>query len=639
MRGITEDEIRYAFGTKTFTRGQDYFEQGYVEHAVKMGDSLHGTVLGSAPNPYKVAVEIAQDEIYSECSCPVGRMCKHGAALLLQWLNDSASFTDVDDFLFSLQKKSKEEIIELMGSLLERDPILAAKLAFHVFVSESKVNRDAISRRIEHVLRDFLDYYAVPSAVDGLEEVKKIGDELAEDDQFEDAVEVYLLLIERGVDVFESGVDDSDGILGNFVIECVSEFFISAKKLDEKQKDSLAHRILDVVVKEDYGLELDEMLFCVATKGNMLNIEKALLEQIPAGDDFSAKDHRKKIIDLLTGLYEHFELYDAAFKVMERVGLGDTDDYLRYSEALIKRSRDEEAFVLIQTGLKEDVEESKYALVELYFKLLNRFLAEGKLKSEDLDVEETLNAALVMMSYFRPDAYERLKEVFKKLGRYDELISNLKERSAKNVAISVLLYDGYINDAIELAMFSDTVHPTQIIEVAEAAKREEKDEEAVKLTFQALKRGLISTEKPVSELIILFVEKSDETVLRQAISYVRTVQIAKIFMNAILCCGKRSEYVVWLLKKFVGSMGKEELKVYAMKLKEVGAREEAVKICHEWVFNLINRSHVYYDDAIDMLWTMKRICDEDEWQTYISGFMETNKGKRKLIAKMRSVEL
>jgi hypothetical protein len=86
-------------------------------------------------------------------------------------------------------------------------------------------------------------------------------------------------------------------------------------------------------------------------------------------------------------------------------------------------------------------------------------------------------------------------------------------------------------------------------------------------------------------------------------------------------------------------MEKEELKVYAMKLKEVGAREEAVKICQEWVLNLINRSHVYYDDAIDMLWTMKRICDEDEWQTYISGFMDANKGKRKLIAKMRSVEL
>ncbi len=63
----------------------------------------------------------------------------------------------------------------------------------------------------------------MPSAVDELEEVKKIGDELAEDDQFEDAVEVYLLLIERGVDVFESGVDDSDGIFGNFVIECVSD--------------------------------------------------------------------------------------------------------------------------------------------------------------------------------------------------------------------------------------------------------------------------------------------------------------------------------------------------------------------------------------------------------------------------------
>jgi Uncharacterized conserved protein len=221
MRDLTEEDVRSTFGDKTFSKGRDYFEREYVENGVKKGEELHGTVLGSAPDPYKVTVEIAQDEIYAECTCPVGRMCKHGVALLLQWINNKDSFTDVDNVLSSLQKKSKEELIKMMGSLVERDPILAAKLSFQVAVSGRKVNLDALSRRIDHVLRGFLDYYAVPEVVEELEEVKKIADNLAGEGYFEDAADAYLILIERGVDTFESGVDDSDGILGDFVLKTI----------------------------------------------------------------------------------------------------------------------------------------------------------------------------------------------------------------------------------------------------------------------------------------------------------------------------------------------------------------------------------------------------------------------------------
>jgi uncharacterized Zn finger protein len=71
MRDITKDEIRLAFGEKTFSRGLAYFENGYVEIGVKKGNKLIGTVLGSAPNPYKVRVEIT-DEIDSECNRCLG---------------------------------------------------------------------------------------------------------------------------------------------------------------------------------------------------------------------------------------------------------------------------------------------------------------------------------------------------------------------------------------------------------------------------------------------------------------------------------------------------------------------------------------------------------------------------------------
>ena len=34
MRDITRDEIRRAFGEKTFARGLEYFENGYVEKII-----------------------------------------------------------------------------------------------------------------------------------------------------------------------------------------------------------------------------------------------------------------------------------------------------------------------------------------------------------------------------------------------------------------------------------------------------------------------------------------------------------------------------------------------------------------------------------------------------------------------------
>lgn len=38
MRDITRDEIRRAFGEKTFAKGLEYFKNGYVETGVKRGE-------------------------------------------------------------------------------------------------------------------------------------------------------------------------------------------------------------------------------------------------------------------------------------------------------------------------------------------------------------------------------------------------------------------------------------------------------------------------------------------------------------------------------------------------------------------------------------------------------------------------
>ena len=484
LRDISRDEIRQAFSEKTFSRGLEYFEKGYVEIGVKKGNKLVGTVLGSAPNPYKVRVEIT-DEIHSECTCPVGVMCKHGVALILQWMKGRGSFLDADNLLASLERRDKNELIKIIGALIEEEPVLASKFGLSEEVSEKRVNIEAISRRISQILRGFLDYYAVPRVVSELEEVKRIGDKLAEGGSFKEAIDVYLLLVERGVDAFEDGADDSDGILGDFVIECVEDFNKNVEKLGEEEKRALISKIMDIIEVEDYGLDTDEMLYGVAGRENIGVIEEDLLRRIPkSGESFHVEYHRRRILDLLSGLYENLGLHEDALRVMVKVGLKNKDDYLRLARALMAEGKDKEAFEFVREGVRLG-EGRNYALDELYFNLLNQFL--GEKREVEVKEEEAINTALnLLSSHFKPETYKLIKGVFRKIGRYEELISAIKTRCGESVAISVLLHDAHLDDAIERAISSTTLHPMMIIEVAEAAREKRKQEEAIKLTLKAL---------------------------------------------------------------------------------------------------------------------------------------------------------
>ncbi|RZN36626.1 MAG: hypothetical protein EFT35_07810 [Methanophagales archaeon ANME-1-THS] len=248
--------------------------------------------------------------------------------------------------------------------------------------------------------------------------------------------------------------------------------------------------------------------------------------------------------------------------------------------------------------------------------------------------EEAINTALdLLSSHFNPETYKLIKGAFEKIGRYEELISAIKTRCGESVAISVLLHDAHLDDAIERAMSSTTLHPVMIIEVADAAREKGKQEEALKLTLKKLKQGVISAHESVNELIRLLVNDSDESELKEAIGYVRTVTLAKIFADALL--ERSQDYAVRVLERFLMEMGKEEIKGYAKKLRD----EYALRMCQSWVTEAVNRSHVYYDDAIDILKTMRGIADEEEWKRYIQAFMEANKGKKKLMEKIQGVKL
>ena len=280
MTKLTEDVIREIFGDKTFFKGQDYYDNGHVLGAVKLENTLYAQVLGSASVPYEVRANIDDPNISTECTCPVGNMCKHGVALLLQWANDSSSFTDADIFIGSIEKMSKDEIINILKSLIKQNPSLINEFSMETG-ENPEVNIDAISDKIGWIVHGELDYYHVWDAIRRLEEIKKMADRLMEKESYKGAAEIYLALVKGGVVAYEEGTDDSDGGMGDFVSGCIEDFNKCLIEItDSYYKDKLLEKILGIIEGEDYGLEISEMLRGAVTVENIGRIESYLMQKL-----------------------------------------------------------------------------------------------------------------------------------------------------------------------------------------------------------------------------------------------------------------------------------------------------------------------------------------------------------------------
>ncbi len=85
-------ELARRFGAPVLQRGSDYVETGHVL-SCEISDAnpritlVHGQVQGSGGRSYGTTVTLAEDPsgawIDARCTCPVVRMCKHAAALML----------------------------------------------------------------------------------------------------------------------------------------------------------------------------------------------------------------------------------------------------------------------------------------------------------------------------------------------------------------------------------------------------------------------------------------------------------------------------------------------------------------------------------------------------------------------------
>ncbi len=642
MTKLTEDAIRDIFGDKTFFKGQDYYNNGHVLGPVKIENTLYAQVLGSASVPYEVRANIDDPDISTECTCPVGGMCKHGVALLLQWANDSSSFTDADTFIGSIEKMSKDEIINILKSLIKQKPSLINEFSLETG-EKPEVNIDAISEKIGWIVHGELDYHHVWDAIRRLEEIKKSADRLMEKGSYKGAAEIYLALVKGGVTAYEEGADDSDGGIGDFVSGCIENFNeCMAGIKDSSYKDKLLEKILGIIGGEDYGLEISEMLCGAVTVENIGKIESYIMGKLDAArknsDNFSYNSYKyekAEAFEILDRLYEKIGKSEEMLRLAQHE-LVEREDYVRLADVLAQNERFEEAFDTVKKGLAQPGDINS-GLNELYFDLA-KVLVAGK--PNLIDFKTSLEVIIEMMSHhFDKEEYEKAKEVFRSIGKLEEFRAALR-KSLKNrdVFVHMLLHDGELKAAID-AVKTEQVSPHIMLMVSKAAKDEGMMEESGLLTRMMLERGWTDARLPVGDLLEVMVDTSDMSALRDlsySILKMRSARTAILLMPYLM--KKAPELAAALAKKFVDEVP-VELVAQVARAAAVKAPYEGVTLCRMRINEDVLRSHVHYDKAALLLVTIRNIYaakgKESEWHVFIRGFVMENKGKKKLIERLK----
>lgn len=641
MPKFTDDDLIDMFGDRTYERGLDYYHGGNVSDPLKLGGVLYAEVWGNADAPYRTSVTIEGAEVFSDCSCPVGDMCKHGVAVLLTWMHDPSSFTDGDKIIESLEGRSKEELLDMIKKLLSRHHGLLSEVG--ISKSNGKnVDVATISKKIKRIVGT--GYYDGSRLTERLRPVREEADALADSGRNEDAALVYLKLIESCLDVFEEGIDDEGDDFFGFIVECSEAFTENAAGLTgEEFKEELIDAVLSLVGRDDWFMGLNEMLTAIATEKNIATVEKRMIKG--AGDDEggSATDMDKgTAIDALGDLYERMGKPEERIRLAKQ-SLVEKEDYARLAQAMSEAGDKEGAFDAVRRGLSLGEGRSPW-LDELYFELASAIV---KTKPEHVDGQTSLIPALGIMSgWFDPHKYGSIASVFRKIGRLDEL-HDAMVRCIKNrdTVAQALIYDGDVERAIKLANAVPDMHADVVFLVAGAAKDQGMPEESAALlrAFVTRSRPIWSQALPLGELIGLMVSRSDVSSLKAVCDQVVKNRLYGWAVGMMPELVKKSpELSAKVLGAFYDRMPAAVVADAARAI-AVKSPEQMISLCMSKVNRDCLSSHVHYDDAVLLLKAVKDIHEmsgnESRWPGFIQELISRNTGKKKLIGKLREASL
>jgi len=225
---ITQKLLRQMAYGASYSRGEDYFQRGFVKNISQYGDKVVAKVAGS--EIYLVKLWQDEDELCYECSCPVGHdgcFCKHCVAVGLTLLANDGVVESQPDTINSadmqkwLLKQKKEVLVDLLMEQVLENERLEQKLKLKIAKSyKEKINLSAYYEVIDTTIDSggYVGYREAYGYVIGVEGVVESFEELLQDGNAEEVIDLVEYMIPR-LEEEMNNIDDSDGGVGGVLHE------------------------------------------------------------------------------------------------------------------------------------------------------------------------------------------------------------------------------------------------------------------------------------------------------------------------------------------------------------------------------------------------------------------------------------
>ncbi len=371
---LTRQKIKQITNSRSFRRGEDYFESGRVRMITQDQETFTAKVRGT--RNYRVKIQIWEKEIEYSCDCPVGMedvFCKHLVAAGLTWVEGEnhkrkrqspqskpkVTTEDVRDYLL---KQDKETLVRMLMEQTIEDDRLREQLFLKVAQKGPKgldlaTYRRAIDDSVD--TGDFIDYRAMWDYCRKIEDVVEAVEELLKEGHAEEGIELTEYFMEA-VEERLGEVDDSDGGMGG-ILERLQEIHHAACKKVKPNPAALAERLFEWELKTDY----DTFYNAVKTYADVLG-EKGIahyrklaektwgqVPQLNPSQSTSARyeGSRFRITHIMEALTEETGDIEALVAVKSR-DLSDAYAYLSIAQIYQKAGNRDKTLEWAERGLK-----------------------------------------------------------------------------------------------------------------------------------------------------------------------------------------------------------------------------------------------------------------------------------------------
>jgi uncharacterized Zn finger protein len=346
IEDLTIDDVHELFDSVIFLRGEEYYDEGCVLLIEPLDPQrIKGIVQGT--QKYDVSISIdAEGEITCECSCPCDFNCKHAAAALLKWLSIKKRYknklqqgksSSKESLVQLLEKKSKEELIELLKTVIEKHP---------EFTSLVKIERKEVVSAIKRLFSQYWDWDEVQDLIDQLEAILEgiRRNKQAWNKALLDEMSMCSKMMIKNV---ENIHDEGDlSIFLDDWFEIYGELFSTTKPTINEKKEFI-RTIVKWIEKDDYGYDssYEKALVGMSKTEEDITLIKTCLEATESRYPGDKEYYQEFYLEL----YDKIGMDEKYIEIAEQSGLTSV-----LIDKLIALNRLDEALKICNENIQED---------------------------------------------------------------------------------------------------------------------------------------------------------------------------------------------------------------------------------------------------------------------------------------------